>query len=143
MVDGIPIKPVTPAAGQANQEEVRKAAATVPGGSRYFPRSPRLQASPWQRIDRELKKLRDTVGAHAALTCVAGESKTIGGFGRNDRFSYIQRFGAPGEVGNSALMEAGTAIRHHWLGTLVKVFVCLYLELYMAIDSVRYIAYYF
>ena len=43
-------------------------------------------------IDRELKKLRDTVGSHAALTFVACESKTIGGFGRNDRFSYIQLF---------------------------------------------------
>jgi hypothetical protein len=38
-------------------------------------------------IDRELKKLRDTVGGHAALAFVADESKTIGGFGRNDRFS--------------------------------------------------------
>ena len=49
-------------------------------------------------IDRELKKLRDTVGAHAALTFVADESKTIGGFGRNDLFSYIQRFGGAGEA---------------------------------------------
>jgi hypothetical protein len=32
-------------------------------------------------IDRELKKLRDTVGSHAALTFVADESKTIGGLG--------------------------------------------------------------
>jgi hypothetical protein len=60
-------------------------------------------------IDRELKKLRDTVGAHAALTFVADESKTIGAFGRNDRFSYIQRFGGPGEVANRVLLVAGTA----------------------------------
>jgi hypothetical protein len=60
-------------------------------------------------IDRELKKLRDTVGAHTPLTFVADESKTIGGFGRNDRFSYIQRFGGPGEVANRVLLEAGTA----------------------------------
>jgi predicted nucleotidyltransferase component of viral defense system len=46
-------------------------------------------------IDRELKRLRDTVGAHAALTFVADESKTIGGFGRNDRFSYIHASAAP------------------------------------------------
>jgi predicted nucleotidyltransferase component of viral defense system len=60
-------------------------------------------------IDRELKKLRDTVGTHAALTFVDGESQTIGGFGRNDRFSYEQRFGGPGEVTPRVLLEAGTA----------------------------------
>jgi hypothetical protein len=49
-------------------------------------------------IDRELKRLRDTVGAHAALTFVADESKTIGGFGRNDRFSYIHASAAPGPL---------------------------------------------
>ena len=41
-------------------------------------------------IDRELKNLRDAVAAHPALTFVAAESQTIGGFGRNDRFSYTQ-----------------------------------------------------
>jgi predicted nucleotidyltransferase component of viral defense system len=60
-------------------------------------------------IDRELKKLRDAVAAHPALTFVDGESQTIGGFGRNDRFSYAQRFGGPGEVANRVLLEAGTA----------------------------------
>jgi hypothetical protein len=60
-------------------------------------------------IDRELKNLRDAVGGHPALTFVAAESKTIGGFGRNDRFSYTQRFGGPGEVANRVLLEAGTA----------------------------------
>lgn len=60
-------------------------------------------------IDRELKKLRDAVGAHPALTFVEKESQTIGGFGRNDRFSYEQHFGAPGEVANRVLVEAGTA----------------------------------
>src|SRR3984885_9846766 len=44
-------------------------------------------------IDRELKKLRDAIAAHPALTFVDEESVTIGGFGRNDRFSYKQRFG--------------------------------------------------
>jgi hypothetical protein len=39
-------------------------------------------------IDRELKKLRNAVGQHPALAFVEGESQTIGGFGRNDRFSY-------------------------------------------------------
>jgi len=60
-------------------------------------------------IDRELRKLRDTVGQHPALSFVEAESKTIGGFGRNDRFSYAQRFGGPGEVANRVLLEAGTA----------------------------------
>src|SRR5262249_14935710 len=40
---------------------------------------------------------------------VAGESQTIGGFGRNDRFSYAQRFGGAGEVASRVLVEAGTA----------------------------------
>lgn len=60
-------------------------------------------------IDRELKKLRDAVGAHPALTLVPSEGVTIGGFGRSDRFSYQQRFGGPGEVANRVLLEAGTA----------------------------------
>lgn len=60
-------------------------------------------------IDRELKKLRDTVGVHPALTFVEKESQTIGGFGRNDRFSYVQRFSRTGEVVNRVLVEAGTA----------------------------------
>jgi hypothetical protein len=60
-------------------------------------------------IDRELKKLRDAVAAHPAFTFEQGESQTIGGFGRNDRFSYKQRFGGPGEVANRVLVEAGTA----------------------------------
>jgi hypothetical protein len=60
-------------------------------------------------IDRELKKLRDAVGQHPALSLVEAESHTIGGFGRNDRFSYTQRCGGPGEVANRVLLEAGTA----------------------------------
>jgi len=60
-------------------------------------------------IDRELKNLRDAVDAHPALTFIAAESQTICGFGRNDRFSYTQRFGGTGEVANRVLLEAGTA----------------------------------
>jgi len=60
-------------------------------------------------IDRELKALRDAIGAHSGLAFVAEESQTIGGFGRNDRFSYNQRFGGPGEVAERVLVEAGTA----------------------------------
>ena len=43
-------------------------------------------------IDRELKKLRQAIEQHPALTFVEKESQTIGGFGRNDRFEYVQRF---------------------------------------------------
>ena len=60
-------------------------------------------------INRELKRLRKAVSSHPALTFVEEESETIGGFGRNDRFSYAQRFGGPGEVANRVLLEAGTA----------------------------------
>ena len=60
-------------------------------------------------IDRELKKLRDAIARHPAFTFEASESQTIGGFGRNDRFSFKQRFGGPGEVANRVLVEAGTA----------------------------------
>jgi Nucleotidyl transferase AbiEii toxin, Type IV TA system len=60
-------------------------------------------------IDRELRKMRDTVSAHPALTFQKDESQTICGFGRNDRFSYAQQFAGPGEVANRVLVEAGTA----------------------------------
>ena len=60
-------------------------------------------------IDRELKVLRDAVAANPALEFVPGESQTLGGFGRNDRFSYKQLFGGPGEVVNRVLLEAGAA----------------------------------
>ena len=60
-------------------------------------------------IDRELKKLRDAVATHAPFTFMHEESQTIGGCGRNDRFSYTQRFAGAGEVANRVLLEAGTA----------------------------------
>jgi hypothetical protein len=60
-------------------------------------------------IDRELKRLRDAVDAHPALEFLPEESQTIGGFGRNDRFSYEQLYGGRGEVANRVLLEAGAA----------------------------------
>ena len=60
-------------------------------------------------IDRELKRLRDAVDAHPALTFIKEESQTIGGFGRSDRFAFEQRFGGAGEVAGQVLVEAGTA----------------------------------
>ncbi len=60
-------------------------------------------------IDRELKSLRDGIAQIPGLSAQPAESQTIGGFGRSDRFSYVQRFGGPGEVVNRVLLEAGTA----------------------------------
>lgn len=60
-------------------------------------------------LDRELKSLRDLVAKHPAMTYLADESQTIGGFGRNDRFEYSQIFGGVGEVANRVLLEVGTA----------------------------------
>ena len=60
-------------------------------------------------IDRELKRLRDSITKHPALKFIAEESMTIGGFGRSDRFAYAQKFGGPGEVANRVLLESGTA----------------------------------
>jgi hypothetical protein len=60
-------------------------------------------------IDRELKKLRQLIEQHPGLTFVEKESQTIGGFGRNDRFEYAQRFAGAGEIRNRVFVEAGTA----------------------------------
>jgi hypothetical protein len=60
-------------------------------------------------IDRELKKLRQAIGQHPGLKFVEKESQTIGGFDRNDRFEYVQRFAGAGDVRNRVFVEAGTA----------------------------------
>jgi len=60
-------------------------------------------------IDRELKKLRDEVASHPALTYLPDDSRTSGGAGRADYFSYNQQFSGPGEVVNRVLLESGTA----------------------------------
>lgn len=62
-----------------------------------------------QGVDRELKRLRDDIAKHPGLTFLGEESRTIGGFGRSDRFAYPQRFGGPGEVAGRVLLESGTA----------------------------------
>ena len=43
------------------------------------------------------------------MTLLPEESKTIGGFGRNDRFEYSQRFGGVGELANRVFLESGIA----------------------------------
>lgn len=60
-------------------------------------------------IDRELKKLRQAIEGHPGLRFVENESQTIGGFGRNDRFEYVQRFAGVGDIRNRVFVEAGTA----------------------------------
>ncbi|MEK7269950.1 MAG: nucleotidyl transferase AbiEii/AbiGii toxin family protein, partial [Planctomycetota bacterium] len=59
--------------------------------------------------NRELKRMRDAVGRHPALTVMEKECQTIGGFGRSDRFSYQQKFGGAGEIPDRILLESGTA----------------------------------
>jgi Nucleotidyl transferase AbiEii toxin, Type IV TA system len=60
-------------------------------------------------IDRELKKLRQAIEKHPGLRFDEKESQTIGGFGRNDRFEYVQKFGGTGDIRNRVFVEAGTA----------------------------------
>ncbi len=60
-------------------------------------------------IDRELKKLRQAIEGHSGLKFVEKESQTIGGFGRNDRFEYVQRFAGTGDIRNRVFVESGTA----------------------------------
>jgi hypothetical protein len=60
-------------------------------------------------VNRELKALRDAVATHPGLTWLQVESRTMGGFGRSDRFGYAQAFGGPGEVSGTVLVETGTA----------------------------------
>ena len=60
-------------------------------------------------LDRELKKLKDAIGEHPALEFLKGDSKTIGGFGRKDKFYYDSQFTASGDVANILIVEAGTA----------------------------------
>lgn len=60
-------------------------------------------------VDRELKRLRDAIGQHPVLVFLEDEGKTIGGFGRHDRFSYPQKLGGVGEIAGTVFLEAGTA----------------------------------
>lgn len=60
-------------------------------------------------IDRELKKLRDSIIESMHVTFLKDESRTFGGSGRNDWFNYDQKFGGQGEVLGRILLEAGIA----------------------------------
>jgi predicted nucleotidyltransferase component of viral defense system len=67
--------------------------------------SPRLGKN---GIDRESKRLRDAVTRRTGLQYVPEESRTVGGFGRSDRFQYDQKLNAPGEIAGTLLIEMGT-----------------------------------
>lgn len=60
-------------------------------------------------INRELKKLRQSIKAHPGLTFMENDSRTIGGFGRCDYFEYAQRLSGRGDIRNRLLIEVGTA----------------------------------
>lgn len=60
-------------------------------------------------IDKRLKGLRDAIAQGVPLEFLPEQSRTFGGLGRNDRFGYEQRFGGPGEVAGSILLESGVA----------------------------------
>ena len=51
-------------------------------------------------INRELKRLKEAIEQHPGLTFLKQESRTIGGFGRNDRFEYPQKFAGIGDIRN-------------------------------------------
>jgi len=61
-------------------------------------------------IDRELKKLKEAIELHPGLAFLKNESQTIGGFGRNDRFEYAQRFAGIGDIRNRVFVEKMFAI---------------------------------
>lgn len=56
-------------------------------------------------IDKAPKRIRDYGGTHPALTFVAEDSRTIGGFGRSDRFAYEQHFGGVGEDASKGIRD--------------------------------------
>lgn len=58
-------------------------------------------------IDRELKRLRDQVAEHPALTLI--NSRTSGGFGRQDHFRYPQLFAGVAAIRDTVVLEPGTA----------------------------------
>lgn len=60
-------------------------------------------------IDRHLKGLRDVVKESVPLAFLKDESRTFGGFGRNDRFAYTSRFSGTGDVAPRVLLESGIA----------------------------------
>ncbi len=59
------------------------------------------------KMDRILKELTETVAEHPALTWLPDESRTIGGFGREDHFAYDTRFVALPGIRAAVRLEPG------------------------------------
>lgn len=60
-----------------------------------------------RKMDKILKQLTETVAEHPALTWLTGESRTIGGLGREDYFAYNTRFAALPGVRPAVRLEPG------------------------------------
>jgi hypothetical protein len=80
-------------------------------------------------IDRQLKKLRDVIATQVPLEFLKEQSRTFGGFGRNDHFAYTPRFAATGDVAPRVLLEAGIASGREPTATVeLRSFVGQFLE---------------
>jgi hypothetical protein len=60
-------------------------------------------------IDRGLKRIRDAIASHPAPQFCPEESRTFGGVGRNDYFSYRPRFTGVATVAPRVFLEVGTS----------------------------------
>ncbi len=58
-------------------------------------------------VNRELKRLRDSVAAHPGLTYDPEPGRTIGGFGRDDFFRYTSNFDEIPGVSTTVVLEVG------------------------------------
>ena len=58
-------------------------------------------------VNRELKRLRDSVAAHPGLTYDPSAGQTIGGFGRDDVFRYVSNFDEISGVSTTVVLEVG------------------------------------
>jgi hypothetical protein len=72
--------------------------------------SPRLGS---RRVDRELRRLRDAVGAHPGLTPDPGAWFASRGASRSDVFTYRPRFSTVGDVAPRVLVESGVGSADH------------------------------
>jgi len=64
-------------------------------------------------IDREMKRLRDAIGAHPALTHLPDESRTIKSLGREDYFAYASVPEGPRSIRPALKVEPGVQSGDH------------------------------
>jgi len=64
-------------------------------------------------IDREMKRLRDAIGAHPGLRYLPGESHTIKSLGREDYFAYASVQGEPRTIRPVLKVEPGIQSGDH------------------------------